>query len=177
MFKVSPGMKCLSCVTFLHLFESENVSISCGTLPCLNKLQSFKFPHQSLPEPSMRLEQGQGCDCHECHECHVSCHVTASSMWKHDMAQWCHVRRNSKYIGWFRKVTAHFCPPKIRGHICRKKWNRVRSSAGPINFLVVKVVMIFEFNFQRKKVSRLLRIGKVNTNFYWLCFIGYKYLT
>ena len=39
MFKVSSGIKCLSCVTQLHLFESEKVSISCGTLPKDPKFQ------------------------------------------------------------------------------------------------------------------------------------------
>lgn len=44
-------------------------------------------------------------------------------------------------------------------------------ASGQINFTVVKLVLIFVLIFQRKKVSRLLRIGKVNTNFYWLYWL------
>ena len=57
-----------------------------------------------------------------------------------------------------------------KGQISRKKWIEVRAS-GQINFTVVKLVLIFVLIFQRKKVSRLLRIGKVNTNFYWLYWL------
>lgn len=53
MFKVSSGIKCLSCVTRLHLFESENVSISCGALP-----QDPKF--QVSPSIIVRAFTGTG---------------------------------------------------------------------------------------------------------------------
>ena len=96
MFKVSSGIKCLSCVTRLHLFESENVSISCGALP-----QDPKF--QVSPSIIVRAFTETGARPRLCLSW-VSWLVSRMSrdglahMWYQDIEDWYPVRRQPDEI-------------------------------------------------------------------------------
>ena len=52
---------------FYWLYWLQVLNIVSPYFAKLDQIRSFKFPHQSWWEPSRRLEQGQGCLCHDCH--------------------------------------------------------------------------------------------------------------
>ena len=94
MFKVSSGIKCLSCVTQHHLFESENVSISCGALPKDPKFQVSPSIivgafNETGARPRLSLSRVS---------CLVSRDTRRPRTCDHDMKQWYSVRRQTDEI-------------------------------------------------------------------------------